>query len=254
VGVAVELGGIASAVDSILGGEDAVEEWEPTHDDNFNMMLIVDAIKRESANYFVDEEGHIDSVWGKGDDAKVWAIKLRSRALTVTLSQLALVDMLLSVISAPGIPGGGEGLMLTGKVLQVVIWLIFSVVCCIRLRFMWSSRAKWFKGASEPYWICVQAFVLFVITPIELTDLFATGNHIVLQAGGESLQCPAYLGVFLQGWARAWTFIYFNKGVRDALTTLLQARFAPSLPVALPPPPLASPLGSRPNKLSHPFN
>ena len=35
------------------------------------------------------------------------------------------------------------------------------------------------------------------------------------------MTCPAAFSVFVQGWARAWTFVYFNKGIRDALSTLL---------------------------------
>jgi hypothetical protein len=39
---------------------------------------------------------------------------------------------------------------------------------------------------------------------------------------GQYLQCPHPASVFILGWCRAWTFIYFNKGIRSAFTTLLR--------------------------------
>jgi hypothetical protein len=44
----------------------------------------------------------------------------------------------------------------------------------------------------------------------------------ILQPNGEYLQCPHPYSVFILGWCRAWTFIYFNKGIRSAFTTLLR--------------------------------
>ena len=212
-----------NVLNDLTGAADAVVEWEPSHDDNFNMMLIVDAINRESAFYYVAEDGHVESIWEKGDDALLWAVRLRSKTQTRMLSCLALLDMLLSVFSPPGIQGTGKGVMYAAEALQIIIWALFVVLISIRLRFMWSNRVNWFKGSSEPYWLCMQAFVLFIITPVEMLDrFFFTGDRSLLQASGATIRCPAYLAVFLQGWSRAYHFIYFNQGVRDALRTLLQ--------------------------------
>ena len=36
------------------------------------------------------------------------------------------------------------------------------------------------------------------------------------------MDCPTPFSIFVSGWCRAWTLIYFNPSIRDALSTLIQ--------------------------------
>jgi hypothetical protein len=87
---------------------------------------------------------------------------------------------------------------------------------------MWKARQFWFAGASEPPWTVAQAFVLFVLTPISWVAVFTVGQRAIRQADGPDVRCPPPVAVFIHGWARAWTLVYFNQPIRDALATLFK--------------------------------
>jgi len=191
--------------------------------DDYALLLLNDALNRETSLYYIDAENQkVESIWDEGEEARDVAIFLRNPTVTTSLSYLALFDMLLSITSPPGIPDGPDWLMTLSEVLQLVIWLMFCVNCVQRVRYMWAKRDEWFYGAWEPPWVFIQMIVLFVLTPVEKIARVVEGNHDILQASGTTVHCPAPVSIFIQGWARAWTFIYFNRKVRNALVTLCQ--------------------------------
>jgi len=191
--------------------------------DDYALLLLNDALNRETSLYYIDAENQkVESIWDEGEEARDVAIFLRNPTVTTSLSYLALFDMLLSITSPPGIPDGPDWLMTLSEVLQLVIWLMFCVNCVQRVRYMWAKRDEWFYGAWEPPWVFIQMIVLFVLTPVEKIARVVEGNHDILQASGTTVHCPAPVSIFIQGWARAWTFIYFNSSIRDGLVTLCQ--------------------------------
>merc|ERR1712100_799998 len=140
--------------------------------------------------YYVTDDDQVDSVYDTGDDARKSAIWFRSPEVAHGLSYLALFNMLLSFTAAPGIPGQPDWLGTLSYVLQIMIWIIFCVVCLIRLKYMWKARSKWFAGAREPPWIVCQAVVLFIVTPVELVAGWSQGHEKYNQANGSVVECP----------------------------------------------------------------
>ena len=102
-GESVELVAIGNTLNSLTGATESLEAWEPSHEDNFCLLLIADAINRESSFYYKTPEGKVESIWQKGDAARRAAIFLRSPLVTKGLSALAMVDMLLCATSPPGL-------------------------------------------------------------------------------------------------------------------------------------------------------
>jgi len=189
---------------------------------NYPLLLINDAIQRESSMYYVNADDQVDSIWDSGDDARASALLFRNPTVSATLSALALCDMFLAVTGSPGIPGAGNWLRNLSTALHIMIWLVFVGVSLTRLKYMWKARGMWFGGAIEPPWVVIQAVVVFIIVPIEMIQGTIEGTSEMTQEGGEVIYCPAAFSIFLQGWCRAWVYIYFNKGIRDALMTLIK--------------------------------
>jgi len=105
--------------------------------------------------------------------------------------------------------------------MELIILFIYIYFIYVKLRFIWSAKKNWWKGASEPPWIIVQAIVVLGFKTI-FWVLHATDKYeIYLQDGGwPTVYCPSRAVAFIEGWITAWNFVYFNPSVRLALVTL----------------------------------
>jgi len=200
--------------------------------DNYPLLLINDALTRETAMYYVNDDDQVDSIWDTSNEARKTALSFRRPLVTNALSGLALLDMLLSITSPPGIPDGPEWLMDVSEICQVLIWLVFVAVCLIRLKYMWKARSKWYSGAMEPPWGIVQAIVILVLMPVHIISYYSAGMTKYTRFDSVIVHCPNSLSMFLQGWCKAWVYVYFNKGIRDAFMTLMKV-FTCLMPLAL---------------------
>lgn len=197
--------------------------------ENFAILLVNDAIKREEGLYYEGDDGMAHTCWETGEYARKVGLQLRSVSVTNALSALALLDLVLSAIAVPSLPGF-EGMAASASYLQFLIWAIFVAVAAIRTYFMWGFRRNWFKGAAEPVWLCVQLFVLTFGVPTEFLIDAAMGVTEMRQSDTrppntvfrEVVECPTGPTMFITGFSRAWTVVYFNPSIRDALVTLLK--------------------------------
>ena len=103
----------------------------------------------------------------------------RGYRFTNTLSFLAYLDLILSLMAPPGIAGAPEWLKSASMGFQLIIYLIMLVALLFRLKFMWGSKAKWFDGAREPRWLIVQSIVLFLLTPAQWLAQIAPNNEVL---------------------------------------------------------------------------
>lgn len=237
--------GAGAGFDSSVAAESKEEENEnggamvpmKTHDevgadgklvvDDVALLLINDAIQRETSMYYIDDKGVAQSVWQDGKVARRVGLLFRNPYTVRLLSSLAFFDMILAVFAPPGVLGWPDWVADTSIYLQIGIWIFTAGLCLVRMKYMMHkiglNPINWFKsGAAEPPWVMVQFTLLFVLTTVEWAIFYSEGTTDILQAGGEIMKCPPASSVFIHGWARAWIFIYFNAGVRDALQTLIK--------------------------------
>jgi len=188
------------------------------------VLLINDAIDYQTGDYFFDEDEKIQSMWQRGVEARDVGLWLRQPAVVVGLSTLASIDLFLAMLTPPGII---QVDWLQGDVPQaafyvsIAIWLCFCSVCAVKLKYMWGQKKNWFTSGEEPWFLAVQALVLYVFFPICIIMWFSNPDSDIKQWDGSTISCPYGAQAFLFGWCRAWTFVYFNQGVRDSVVTLI---------------------------------
>lgn len=190
--------------------------------DDHAILLINDALFRETSFYYLKEDGSVDTLWEHGEQARSWGIYFRDTSVINFLSFLSLIDMLLAFVQAPT--------MMTSWISDVATWLelvilaIYMFTVFIRLKYMWKARDRWWDGATEPRWVLMQAVVVLLLKTSTWVIARIVDNTMVKTDGNvwPDVECPNSYVVFMDGWIRAWNWIYFNKNVRESLSVLLQ--------------------------------
>jgi hypothetical protein len=191
-------------------------------DRDLAVLLIGDAARRETSLYYHGSDGKVDTLWDGGRDAKQAGLFFRKPAVEYTLAYLALFDMILCISAKPGLEQWASWTSDVSFILQVIIWVIFSVALLVRLKYMWRAKSNWTQGASEGQFIIGQIIVLWILTPSAYIVDAGAGTTGRYQANSKTIPCVNGYSMFVMGWCRAWTFIYFNKNVRTAMVTVLK--------------------------------
>ena len=143
--------------------------------ENFAILLVNDAIKREEGLYYEGDDGMAHTCWETNEYARKVGLQLRSVAVTNGLSALALLDLVLSAIAVPSMPGF-EGMATGASYLQFLIWAVFVVTASIRTYFMWGFRRNWcvrVRVGIESVWRVRHTFASSLLSsePLETSSM-----------------------------------------------------------------------------------
>jgi len=219
--------------------------------DPFAVLLVHDALERETSYYYIDEGDNnaVKSIWATDENSRKWALSFRNPTFSNALFSMAFFDIIVSFISQSGTM---PGIVSIAQQLTVFITFIYIAAVVMRLYFIWSARKDWFSGASEGPWIVIHAFVIlclrtstFIIvhftgkqslplspslspsvqTPsadLPPSPLDLDGKLYASEGSWPNIHCDNPYVTVIDSIIKAWCFIYFNSRIRTMVIAFLK--------------------------------
>jgi len=198
---------------------DAVDE-PAEHDESEHMtrqevlLMVSDALHRNTTAYYVTEDGTAQTVTGNDATALWLATRMRGRLFHKFEARLSSFLIIFTFFEDPFVASssGQEVWKWMIRIVEYVTVGIFWIIFALNLRTIWGKRNKWHL-ASEPWWV----LGLGVALVINLTALvfYASDYHADTKVVDGVLRTSSYH--YIAQMMRAYFFIHFNKVLRYAL-------------------------------------